>query len=204
MTADPERLRRILEEEGVTTTDPQSLGEVVGVAADRFTEAVFGGFEGFGVGELPPWVVGGLLVVLGLLGLFALGLAGVLLVRFVRRARVPARPERPPPRSGEVGADPWGEVEAALTAGDAARALRALWVGIGRGLATQGVTRFGRETTVREVLRSTRLAGFGRQEELDRLGRSIERHLFAGGAPSVEAVAAMLPAARRVSGGSGD
>lgn len=200
MTADRERLQRVIAEEGVTTEDPLSVGEVAGLLADRAADAVSRWLDGLGDGAMDEWMVALLLLGLAGLGLVAAGMAASIVVRGVRALR--ARPPGPAPCSERpaVGEDAWAEAEAALAAGDAPRALRALWVGVGRGLAAQGVTRFDRETTVREVLGAARRAGFARQEELDRLGWTVETLLFAGVEPTVERVGAMLPAARRLLG----
>lgn len=200
MTTDRERLERVIAEEGVTTDDPQSIGEVAGLLADRAADAVSRWLDGLGGGAMDERLVALLLLVLVGLGLVAAVMAASVVVRGVRALR--ARPPGPPPRPerAEVGTDAWAEAEAALAVGDAPRALRALWVGVGRGLAAQGVTRFDRETTVREVLVAARRAGFARQDELDRLGRAVEAFLFAGVEPTVERVGAMLPAARRLVG----
>lgn len=194
--ADPELLAAVTAAEGVETEDALGLGEVARTAWTRAADRVAEWLDGLDVADGAADAT----VLAAMVGAAALG--GVLVAVLVGLAvRARRRRPAPAPRAAAGGTRPpvpAEALEAALAAGDAVGALRALWAEAGRAAAARGGARFERDTTVRELVAAVEAVGWERAPQVRELGRAVERHLYAGEPPTLDAVRRLVPLARAI------
>ncbi len=197
---DPALVERIVDEEAIRIDRQPELGDYLIALLDWAREGFFAL-----LGEVPQlgWVAEALLWVL-LIGTPALLLLlGWPLLRetFQRKRRSQPRPDSVPVRQVELEAafDPGHALAAALSAGDARGALRALWAGLAIRLSELGRGSWGSELTNQEFVDSAKEQAPDWEElpALRELATTCDRLLYQARVPDL---AEVLPVVERARG----
>jgi hypothetical protein len=193
-SADPALLAEVIAAEGIRVDAPEGPERWVGALLDwalaRLQEA---DLPGPAPGPLPDWLLTAAFVTVALLllGLGAALLRGAWALRPLPAAPPPVRRAPPPP------ADPAAALDAALAAGDARAATRALWLSVAGALAAQGLGSAAPDLTQQELcaLVARRAPDWPGLPELRALGSAVDLLFYGPHPPGVAQVRGLLPAA---------
>ena len=199
-TADPALLERVIAEEGISVDAPEGperwLGALLDWALARLQDA---DLPGPSPDAVPDWA---LTLAFGAVSALLLGL-GVALLRAAWRLRAPRGPAAPAPRAPAAPPPaPADALDAALAAGDARAAARALWLSVAAALAARGRGSATPDLTQQELCalvarRAPRWEGLG---DLRALGAAVDVLFYGPHPPAVAQVRGLLPAAEALVG----